>query len=117
MAPQCVPSYKNIDHNVGALASFRSRCYHNYFYTKLAKFLAKIFEHFANKKFPRHFFEHSYFEHSEVEARVVRVEQYRRSRKVSMNTIIKIDKKVIKKCTLIKRQKDLQNTKGVKKDG
>ena len=77
--PTCVQSCKNIDHDAGVSASFRSDCYPNYFYKKLAKYLAKIFEHSPHIEFPRHIFEHSYSKHSEVEVRVVNMNQYRRS--------------------------------------
>ena len=71
---------KNIDYNSGGLASFRSQCYRNHFYTNLTKFFAKRFEHSPYNKLPRHIFKHSYSEHKGVEMRVVSIKQYRRSR-------------------------------------
>ena len=52
VAPQYVQSCKNIDHDVGALASFTSQCYPSHFCTKVAKFLVKIVEKSPNIKFP-----------------------------------------------------------------
>ena len=80
VVPQCVRSCKNVYHDERDLVSCRSQCFLNVFYIELAKCLPNRFEYTPQQELSGYISEHSYSEHSKVEARVLRMNEYRGNR-------------------------------------
>ena len=69
-----------IDYDAGDLAFCESQCFLNLSLHRVGQKVLNTAHMLNLYKLPRHIFEHNYSEHGEVEARVVRMNQYRRRR-------------------------------------